>query len=177
MHQPIEQENNKYQTDSYEFMTEKGLLFLETGMMPFGKREHPLEAKIANLETRQLGYHSLEYDAYVNLFDENDKLIGGVQLQRRWNLCKLYSLWVDDEFRGLGLGNVLMEQAENLCVLMTANSIMLETSTLHNFEFYLNNGFEIVNAFEGVIPGEVFYIMTKALNLESLPSQPEAGQP
>ena len=48
-------------------------------------------------------------------------------------------------------------------MLMTANSIMLETSTLHDFEFYLKNGFEIANAFEGVIPGEVFYILFKSL--------------
>lgn len=163
MQQPTEHQNHQYETNSYEFMTEKGLLYLETGMMPFGQREHPLEAKLSNLEAQQLGYHSLEYEAYINLFDEKESLIGGVQLQRRWNVAKMFSLWIDPEFRGLGLGKVIMEHSETLSLMMAANAIMLETSTLHNYDFYLQHGFSITNTFDDIIPGELFYTMIKNL--------------
>ncbi|UAA37099.1 GNAT family N-acetyltransferase [Paraneptunicella aestuarii] len=163
MQQPNDIQLPEYEVRSFEIPTQAGNFLLETGMAPLGKREHPIEAKIANLETQQLGFHALEYEGYINLFDEQEQLVGGLQLQRRWNIAKLYSLWVEPELRGLGLGQALMQSAEELSLSMGANAIMLETSTLHNYEFYLKLGFEIANEFTGFIPGASYFFMMKNL--------------
>lgn len=164
-HRPEEHNNvpQAWNTESVNLETAKGMVCVQSGLVPFGKREHPLEAKLAALETRQLGVHSMEYEAFVNVFNRNQVLIGGVQLQRRWNCCKLYSLWVDDNYRAAGIGEQILLVAQNLCLNMGAEVLMLETSTLHNVQFYLNRGFNVVAALDDVIPGEQFYILHKNL--------------
>lgn len=145
-----------------------GQLLLESGLQPLGKREHPLEAKLALHEVRQLGYHAIEYEGYVNIFTSQDVLVGGLQLQRRWNVAVLYSLWVEPQLRGEGIGVILMQAAERLTRQMGASGIVLETSTLHSYEFYLKYGFEITSSIDDYIPGEQVFQMLKRI--------PEAGE-
>lgn len=152
-----------WNTDSFQLETAKGIICIQSGLIPFGKREHPLEAKLSALESRLLGVHSMEYEGFVNVFDHQQALIGGVQLQRRWNSCKLFSLWVDEAYRSLGIGQQILLVAQDLCLNMGAEVLLLETSTLHNVQFYLNRGFHIISELDDVIPGEKFFMLHKNL--------------
>ena len=156
-------ERSAWNTASVDLETAKGTVCIQSGLVPYGKREHPLEAKLAALEARQMGVHSIEYEGFVNVFNHEKELIAGVQLQRRWNSCKLFSLWVDDAYRGAGIGEQILMVAQELCLNMGAEVLMLETSTLHNVQFYLNRGFNVVAELGDVIPGEQFYLLHKNL--------------
>jgi len=156
-------EPSAWNTASVDLETAKGMVCIQSGLVPYGKREHPLEAKLAALEARQMGVHSIEYEGFVNVFNHEKELIAGVQLQRRWNSCKLFSLWVDDPYRSVGIGEQILLVAQELCLNMGAEVLMLETSTLHNVQFYLNRGFNVVAELGDVIPGEQFYLLHKNL--------------
>lgn len=140
-----------------------GQFHLEIGHYAHGQRSHPLELQITQMECRALGYHAIEYNGYINLYDANNKLIGGLQLQRRWQMAKLFALWVDESHRSQGLGAMLMEKAETLAWEMGAKQIMLETSSIHHCGFYLAQGFEVLATLDDVIPDEMFYIMNKPI--------------
>ncbi|MCY7293852.1 GNAT family N-acetyltransferase [Alteromonas sp. a30] len=136
---------------------------IESGRCPNPPSEHPLEFKITQMETQALGHYDIEYGGYINLFDEENHLVGGLQLQRRWQMCKLFAFWLEEQYRGMGLGKYLLAEAESLAQLMGANHLMLETSTLHHYAFYLAQGFEVISALDNVIPGHDFYIMRKSI--------------
>lgn len=152
-----------YDSQGFSITTAKGTLYLESGCYPHGQRFHPLENQITQMENQALGYHAIEYDGYVNLFNEQERLIGGLQLQRRWQMAKLFALWLDEDYRGTGLGGTLMQHAESLSWRLGAKQILLETSSIHHYAFYLAQGFTVLSALDNIIPGETFYIMNKCI--------------
>ncbi len=159
------QANPEYTQVIQEMVTPNGLspLLLDAGYKPLGKREHPLELKIAEMEAQNLGLYAVEYEGFANLWGDNDQLVGGLLLHRRWNTASLYSFWLEPEFRGLDLGKVLLEASEQVTLAMGARAIMLETSTLHNYEFYLRNGFIVTSEITGYIDGHSHFLMLKDL--------------
>ena len=158
-----QEQANDSEVTQYSVTTKDGEFLIERGLYSLGKREHPLEVQIAQMETQKLGFHALEYEAYINVFNEAKSLVGGLQLQRRWNVAKLYSLWIDENIRGQGLGSHLMQEAESLTLAMGANIITLETSDIHHFQFYLNHGFVIFHQTQDVIPNTRYYFMNKTI--------------
>ena len=141
----------------------QGQLLLDMGYKTLGKREHPLEAKIAELEADKLGQYVVEYEGFVNAWGANETLIGGLILHRRWNTASLFSFWVEPQFRSLGLGDKLLQLAQNLTIEMGARAIVIETSTLHNYQFYLNRGFTVTSEIEGFIDNQTYFYMIKDL--------------
>lgn len=161
------QDSEYFGQHQYFVESENERFSVERAYQFYGKRTHPLEAKITDYESEKLGYYAVEYEGFVYLYGMRDELLGGCQLQRRWNVANLYSLWLEPRLRGLGLGKVILENAERLALDFGANNLVLETSTLHSYEFYLKNGFEITNCLENYIQGEKYFQMLKVLKSDT----------
>lgn len=149
------------------FETPRRPLLIDVGFKALQPRSHPLEAKIAQHEANQLGYYAIEYEGYLNAFADENELVGGLILQRRWNAVYIYSFYLMEAFRGLGLGKRLLELAEELALQMGGKALVLETSTLHTYEFYLNNGFQLLSEVSGYIDGEIWFHMFKDITTET----------
>lgn len=148
------------------FETPQGQLLIDVGFKALQPRSHPLEAKIAQHEANQLGYYAIEYEGYLNAFADDNELVGGLILQRRWNAVYIYSFYLMEAYRGLGLGKRLLELAEDLALQMGGKALVLETSTLHTYEFYIKSGFELLSEVTGYIDGERWFHMFKDIAKE-----------
>lgn len=151
-------------------------LLLDVGFKALPPRVHPLEAKIAQHESSQLGYHAIEYEGFINVFGKNDEVVAGLILHRRWNAVSIYSFYVEPVFRGIGLGKRILELAEVLAGQMGGKALVLETSTLHTYEFYLRNGFEVLSEMKGYIDGQSYFHMFKNLEV-MVPHDDAAASP
>ena len=161
-------DNGEYfaQQQQVYYVAEQALL-IDSGFRALPPRAHPLEAKIAAHEAEQLGYFAIEYEGYVNVFGQHNALIGGVTLQRRWNAVAIYSFFVEPEFRGRGLGKKILATAEQLALHMGATALVLETSTLHNHQFYRNSGFRVLSEVSGYIDQHSYFYMLKPLSTDA----------
>ena len=142
-------------------------LLIDTGFKALPPRNHPLEAKIAQFESRQLGYYAIEYEGYINVFGTGDELLGGLILQRRWNAVLIYSFYLEENLRGIGLGGRIINLAEDLARQMGGTALVLETSTLHTWQFYQKHGFEVVAELNGYIDGQTYFHMFKNIRAEN----------
>ena len=139
-------------------------LLIDIGFKALKPRNHPLEAKIAQHEANLLGYYAIEYEGYLNVFADDNELVGGLILHRRWNAVYIYSFYLIESLRGIGLGKRLLALAEELALQMGGKALVLETSTLHTYQFYLNNGFQLLSEVSGYIDGENWFHMFKEIN-------------
>lgn len=145
-----------------EFETPDGKqLLIDLGFKSLPLRDHPLEAKIAQFEAKQLGYFAIEYEGYINVFGDENELLGGLILQRRWNTVVIYSFYLEENLRGIGLGSRILQLAETLAKQMGGSTLILETSTLHTYEFYIKHGFEVVAELNGYIENQTYFHMFK----------------
>lgn len=149
----------------YEVSGQK--LLLDMGFKALSPRTHPLEVKIAQHESVQLGHHAIEYEGFINVFGDNDALVAGLILHRRWNGVSIYSFFVEPALRGKGLGKRLLQLAEEMAIQMGGTALILETSTLHTWQFYVCNGFKILSETTGYIDGQTYFYMLKNLNCKA----------
>ena len=159
-HSPKELYFGEYQ-EIYK-VGEKRLL-IDSAFKALPRRTHPLEESISQHETNQLGYYAIELEGFVNVFDDDNTLLGGMVLHRRWNTVSIYSFFIEEYLRGKGVGKHMLSIAEKQAKEMGANVIILETSTLHSFQFYLKNGFTVTHESEDIIEGQCYFYMKKFL--------------
>jgi len=73
---------------------------------------------------------------------------------------KLFSS--DEAYRGNGYGTILLKHVEELALKKGCHYIFLETMSFNAPQFYLKNGFEIVNKVENSpLNNEIHYFMFK----------------
>lgn len=61
--------------------------------------------------------HPRKTEVYnIFLKDSNEKVVGGIIVSFLWNGMHIDSLWVDEELRGQGWGQKLMEEVEKEAV-------------------------------------------------------------
>ncbi|WP_299494596.1 GNAT family N-acetyltransferase [uncultured Shewanella sp.] len=81
--------------------------------------------------------------------DSDDKLIGGVSGVTIYQNFLITVVWVDEAYRGSGLGTELMIQAESEAKQRGCLAAQLDTLSFQAPIFYQKMGFEIV----GTVPG------------------------
>ena len=78
---------------------------------------------------------------------ENDKLIACLEISKEvWsNRLRITELWVDESFRRMGIGTILMNFAKKKAEELKCRAIILETQTcnVNAIDFYLKQGFEL----------------------------------
>jgi GNAT superfamily N-acetyltransferase len=72
-------------------------------------------------------------------------------------------LFVDEEYRGLGLARALLEKVEREAKAMGANLAHLDTFDFQAKDFYLKQGYEIFGTLENCPKGHTRYYLKKVL--------------
>lgn len=62
-------------------------------------------------------------DVNLCLKDDNGEIVAGLNSTVLWNWMEVDILWVDDNHRGQGLGQRLLEEAEHIARAKTARSL------------------------------------------------------
>ena len=99
----------------------------------------------AKARSKKLVMKSMQNSLCFALFDNTDQQIGFARLVTDYVVFAwLMDVFIDEKFRGKGLGNMLMSYISNLPELKKVNGIGLRTKDAH--EFYEKYGFERIEA-------------------------------
>ena len=88
---------------------------------------------------------------------------GSSILGRGW--CHIDILWVDEKFRGQGLGSKLLEAAEAEAKKRGCHSVHVDTMSWQAPEFYKKHGYKIISELDDIPDGNKKYHLIK--NLEA----------
>lgn len=103
----------------------------------------------------------------VTLRDNSGKLLGGLLGSTAWDWLLIDLLWVDDSYRGQGLGSKLLEKAENRARELGCKQSRTETFDFQALPFYLRHGYGIYAELEDFPRGHTEYQLRKSLSLAS----------
>ena len=120
----------------------------------FTTEDAPDPADVAFLEARvveaTLGAAGIDDDRELAIFarDENGDIVAGVSGGTWGGCCELSFLWVDDRFRGHGLGAALIRAAEEEARRRSCGSVVLLSHDVQAPGFYERLGYETVGVVE-----------------------------
>jgi len=95
--------------------------------------------------------------------EEDDEVIGGLvgRISRGW--LRIDTLWVEERYRGSGLGRDLLMKAEALARADGCHSARLDTYSFQSHEFYHQFGYVEFARLEGLRNGDTHYFLKKRL--------------
>ena len=100
--------------------------------------------------------------------NENEKLIGGCVINiHEWGRAVLAKLWVDENYRGKGLGSALIRTAETAAKEKNCYYLCLGTVDFMAKPLYEKHGFKIFTVNHDVPRGHESWSMCKRLDLNS----------
>jgi GNAT superfamily N-acetyltransferase len=120
------------------------------GWSAFTAEDAPDPADVAFLEARvveaTIGAAGVDDDRDLAIFvrDENDDIVAGVSGGTWGGCCELSLLWVDDRFRGRGLGSALIRGAEDEARRRGCGTVVLLSHDVQAPGFYERLGYETV---------------------------------
>lgn len=95
--------------------------------------------------------------------DDNGEVIAGLNSAVCWNWMEIDILWVNEEYRGQGLGRSLLDKAENLAREKNCTFIKLNTFSFQAPEFYKKYQYEVMAVIENAPLGQRHYYYKKDL--------------
>lgn len=98
------------------------------------------------------------------LKDDNEKVIAGLNSVICWNWMEIDILWVEEEYRGQGLGKRLLVEAEQEARAKNCTFIKLNTFSFQAPEFYKKYGYEVMAIIQNAPLGSNHYYFKKDLN-------------
>ncbi len=102
---------------------------------------------------------------HIYVLDETQQFVGGLVARthaiRSW--LEITVLWVDEGFRGAGIGRNLIERAEDEARRRGCSFSRLASSDYQAPEFYEKLGYSVYGRLEGCPPGEVAFYFCKKL--------------
>lgn len=106
----------------------------------------------------------------VYALDHEDRLVGGLIGQTHavpmWSEVSI--LWVDEAYRGHGIGRRLMDEAEARSIEAGCEALRLTTSSFQGSGFYERLGYQHYGRLNDCPPGEDLHFYFKRLNSRSL---------
>lgn len=101
----------------------------------------------------------------VNIFvkDENKKVVGGIIFTVLWNGMEINSLWVNEKYRGQGLGKRLVRTAESEGKIRGCTISYTNTFTWQAPEFYERLGYKVYGKLNNFPPGNTLTYFYKRL--------------
>lgn len=106
-----------------------------------------LSARLDQFNIRQVGHSDAE-PVHLLARDKAEKLVGGLVGTTYWGWLAVDLLWVDEEARGQGIGQRLLEMAEETAVLRNCTRVLVDTMSFQAPEFYKRNGYEVYGVLE-----------------------------
>jgi N-acetylglutamate synthase-like GNAT family acetyltransferase len=102
---------------------------------------------------------------FALLLHEGERLAAGLSGVLAWQWLFVAALWVDDAWRGRGVGTALLARAEAHAVAAGCHSAWLDTFQAR--DFYAALGYREFGALEDYPPGQTRYFMRKRLDQNS----------
>lgn len=96
--------------------------------------------------------------------DDDGKWIGGIAAEVYWNWVEINDFWLNPNFRGNGLGRLLLQKVEDIAYKKGATKVLLTTFDFQAKTFYELHGYVVVGEVKDYPPGSSYYTMVKSLN-------------
>lgn len=95
----------------------------------------------------------IQQEAFININrvikDDKGNIIAGINSRMYgWNCLFIDSLWVDSDYRKMGLGSMLINEVEKEAMNKGCRLIHLDTFDFQAKDFYLKHGYEIFGVLE-----------------------------
>ncbi len=104
------------------------------------------------------------FKIYKKIAVESGRVIAGCIADGYWwNAVYVDALWVDEKYRGKGLGSLLLNTVENIAVENGCDLIHLDTFDFQAKDFYVRHGYEVFGILENSPDGHCRYYMRKNL--------------
>lgn len=97
------------------------------------------------------------------LKDADGDIIAGLNSVICWNWMEIDILWVDDDHRGQGCGQRLLQEAEAVARGKGCTFIQLNTFSFQAPDFYRKAGYEVIAVIEDAPKGHRHYYFKKDL--------------
>jgi len=127
------------------------------------------EINFVNNALRQFNDQKVGPDNHVLLniveYDENKNVIAGILGGTYWGWMHIDILWVDEKYRGQGIGSKLLEAAEVEAKKRGCHSVHVDTMSWQAPEFYKKHGYKIISELDDIPAGNKKYHLIK--NLEA----------
>lgn len=83
------------------------------------------------------------YQAAVTAKNEQGESVGGIHGDMYWDWLYIDTLWVDEKYRGKGVGSQLLDDLERLAISKGVFGGHLETTDFQALEFYKKKGYKV----------------------------------
>ena len=93
---------------------------------------------------------------------EESEFIGGISGNVYWNGLEIDTIWVEDNYRGKGVGVSLLMEAEKYAI--GNGAVVAFLKTVDAKEFYEKSGYQVYGLLEDRPIGTVLYHMKKRLD-------------
>ena len=98
------------------------------------------------------------------IVDEKSNTIAGcLAIMYCWNVMAIDILWVDEQYRGQGLGSILLGEVEREAMEKGCHLVHLDTFDFQAKEFYEKNGYSVFGTLEDCPKGHIRYYLKKSL--------------
>lgn len=102
-----------------------------------------------------------EYAFYAR--NNNDELLGGIIVTAEKSSIYIDILYVDEKYRGNGIGNKLIMKAEDEAIKRNIYYSTTDTFDFQAVNFYISNGYESIGIIRNYIEGHDKYYFRKKL--------------
>lgn len=89
--------------------------------------------------------------------------MGGIRAICYWNTLHIELLWLSEECRGKGVGNGLINTAEEFAIENNCEKAFVETTSWQAKPFYEKNGYQLVATLKDRPKGYATHYLTKSL--------------
>lgn len=107
--------------------------------------------------------HDEKFDPIAFVANENRCFIGAIVVELFWGALHIKYVYVDDNYRGKGVGRELMEYALKYGKLKKCPFVFVETMSFQALDFYRKAGFELEFTRPGYKYGTSFHYLRKSL--------------
>ncbi|MBR3360702.1 MAG: GNAT family N-acetyltransferase [Lachnospiraceae bacterium] len=98
------------------------------------------------------------------IVDEEGNIIAGcLAIMYCWNVVAIDIIWVDEQYRGQGLGSMLLGEVEREAMEKGCHLVHLDTFDFQAKGFYEKNGYSVFGILEDCPKGHIRYYLKKTL--------------
>lgn len=99
----------------------------------------------------------------ISVRDRAGRMVGGLKGITALGWLYVSNLWLDEGYRGQGLGSDLLRRAERQAVARGCRRSCLSSFSFQAPDFYLRHGYEVFGQLEDYPDGETLFFLRKAL--------------
>jgi len=113
----------------------------------------------AHKKARKTGVIPLD----ILILDHIGEIVGGLIADTYWAWLDIDDFWIDERFRGQGLGREILKTAEQVAISRDCTYAKLSTFSFQAREFYEKSGYYVIGELTDYPPGQALYWMRKDL--------------